>query len=123
MAAVADAESHLARAQEDAARASSMGNWKFFSPIGKRRGSRVEVDVELSHPHSAVHVDPSGRVCMRLSAGMVVGMGGTAAAVQDCAYVRRWLMWEPGAVIALWVGDFCVAVVRQLESEAADAKA
>ena len=50
-------------------------------------------------------------------------MGGTAAAVQDCAYVRRWLMGEPGAVIALWVGDFGAAVVRQLESEAADAKA
>ena len=128
MAAVADAESHLARAQEDAARASSMGNWKFFSPIGKRRGARVEVDVELSHPHSAVHVDPSGRVCMRLSAGMGAGMGGTAAGrpvcpVQACAFVHRWVMGEPGAAIALWVGDFNAAMVRQLESAAADAKA
>ena len=128
MAAVADAESHLARAQEDAARASSMGNWKFFSPIGKRRGARVEVDVELSHPHSAVHVDPSGRVCMRLSAGMGAGMGGTAAGrpvcpVQACAFVHRWVMGEPGAAIALWVGDFDAAMVRQLESAAADAKA
>ena len=99
-----------------------MGNWKFVSSIGRTRGARAEVKVKLSQ-HSAVEVDQSGRVCMRLSAGMGVGMGGTAAAVQDCAYVRRWLMGEPGAVIALWVGDFGAAVVRQLESEAADAKA